>query len=113
MTGRRLTRGLSVANKLRMLTVGAVLLTTLALLGVPRTVTVSFERLSRKGETLGRIIAENSEFAVYTQNVAALRQIAQGLRADPEVAYVRFVGTDGRVLLENALLPGLKLPAPI
>ncbi|HTC24060.1 MAG TPA: response regulator [Gemmatimonadales bacterium] len=107
-----LTRGLSVAAKLRMLTVGAVLLTTLALLAlaVPRTVTVSFERLSRKGETLGRIVAENSEFAVYTQNLSALRQVAQGLRADPEVAYVRFVGTDGRVLLEDALLPGVKLP---
>jgi signal transduction histidine kinase/CheY-like chemotaxis protein/HPt (histidine-containing phosphotransfer) domain-containing protein len=112
MNPGRLTRGLSVANKLRMLTVGAVLLTTLALLAlaVPRTVTVSFERLSRKGETLGRIVAENSEFAVYTQNLSALRQIAQGLRADPEVAYVRFVGTDGRVLLEDALLPGVKLP---
>ncbi len=112
MKAVRPTRGLSVATKLRMLTVGAVLLTTLALLGlaVPRTVTVSFERLSRKGETLGRIIAENSEFAVYTQNVTALRQVAQGLRADPEVAYVRFVGTDGRVLLEDALLPGVTLP---
>ena len=57
-----------------------------------RTVSDRFDRLSRKGETLAHMVAQNSEFAVYTQNADALRQIAQGLRADSEVAYVRFLG---------------------
>ncbi|MGH7528157.1 MAG: response regulator [Gemmatimonadales bacterium] len=103
---------LSLATKLRLLTTGAVLMTTLMVLGVAvyRAVADSFERLSRKGETLTHMVAQNSEFAVYTQNAEALRQIAQSLRADSEVAYVRFVAADGRLLYEESLLPGITLP---
>ncbi len=103
---------LSLAAKLRLLTTGSVLLTTLLVLGVAAYGTVSdrFERLSRKGETLAHMVAQNSEFAVYTQNAQALRQIAHGLRADSEVAYVRFLGGDGAELFAEALLPGYALP---
>jgi signal transduction histidine kinase/CheY-like chemotaxis protein len=101
-----------VAAKLRLLTVGTVVVTALLLLGtaLPTTIAASYARLARKGETLGRMVAENSEFALYTRNLDALRQIAHGLRKDAEVAYVRFVGPDGAVLLEDALLPGVVLP---
>jgi signal transduction histidine kinase/DNA-binding response OmpR family regulator/HPt (histidine-containing phosphotransfer) domain-containing protein len=103
---------LSLATKLRLLTTGAVLLTTLLVLGVAvyRTVTDSFERLSRKGETLAHMVAQNSEFAVYTQNPGALQQITQSLRADSEVAYVRFVAGNGRQLFAETLLDGYRLP---
>jgi signal transduction histidine kinase/CheY-like chemotaxis protein len=103
---------LSLATKLRLLTTGAVLLTTLLVLGVAvyRTATDSFERLSRKGETLAHMIAQNSEFAVYTQNPGGLRQITQSLRADSEVAYVRFVAGNGRQLFAETLLEGYSLP---
>ncbi len=103
---------LSLATKLRLLTTGAVLLTTLSVLGVAarRAINDSAERLVRKGQTLGLMIAQNSEFAVYTQNADALRQIAQGLRADPEVAYVRFQAADGHELHAEVLLPGYELP---
>jgi hypothetical protein len=89
---------LSLAAKLRLLTTGSVLLTTLLVLGVAtyRTVSDRFDRLARKGQTLAHMIAQNSEFAVYTQNADALRLIAHGLRADSEVAYVRFIGDSGR-----------------
>jgi len=106
------TGALSLAAKLRLLTTGAVLLTTLSVLGVAarRAINDSAERLARKGQTLGLMIAQNAEFAVYTQNADALRQIAQGLRADPEVAYVRFQAADGHELHAEVLLPGYELP---
>ena len=109
---RMRTGALSLAAKLRLLTTGAVLLTTLSVLGVAanRAISDSAERLSRKGQTLGLMIAQNSEFAVYTQNADALRQIAQGLRADPEVAYVRFQAADGHELHAEVLLSGYELP---
>jgi two-component system, sensor histidine kinase and response regulator len=103
---------LGLASKLRLLTTGAVLLTTVLVLGVAvyRAVTDSFERLSRKGETLAHMVAQNSEFAVYTQNPGALNQITQSLRADSEVAYVRFVAGNGRQLFAETLLEGYRLP---
>jgi signal transduction histidine kinase/CheY-like chemotaxis protein len=106
------TGALSLATKLRLLTTGAVLLTTLSVLGVAanRAIKDSGERLARKGQTLGLMIAQNAEFAVYTQNAEALRQIAQGLRADPEVAYVRFQAADGHEVHAEVLLPGYELP---
>ena len=103
---------LSLAAKLRLLTTGAVLLTTLSVLGiaVSRAISDSSERLARKGQTLGRVIAQNSEFAVYTRNTEVLRQIAQALRADPEVAYIRFQEANGHELHSEVLLPGYELP---
>ncbi|MGH7499744.1 MAG: response regulator [Gemmatimonadales bacterium] len=103
---------LSLATKLRLLTTGAVLVTTLVVLGVAvsRAVSDSSDRLARKGETLAHMVAQNSEFAVYTENVEALRQISQSLRADSDVAYVRFVGADGKLIYEEALLPAVTLP---
>jgi signal transduction histidine kinase/CheY-like chemotaxis protein/HPt (histidine-containing phosphotransfer) domain-containing protein len=103
---------MTLASKLRLLTTGAVLLTTVLVLGVAvyRAITDSFERLSRKGETLAHMVAQNSEFAVYTQNPGALRQITQSLRADSEVAYVRFVAGSGRQLFAETLLDGYRLP---
>jgi signal transduction histidine kinase/DNA-binding response OmpR family regulator/HPt (histidine-containing phosphotransfer) domain-containing protein len=56
------------------------------------------------------MVAQNSEFAVYTQNPGALRQITQSLRADSEVAYVRFVAGNGRQLFAETLLDGYRLP---
>ena len=103
---------LSLAAKLRLLATGSVLLTTLLVLGVAayRTVSDRFDRLAQKGETLAHMVAQNSEFAVYTRNAQALRQIAHGLKADSEVAYVRFLGRDGGQLFAEALLPGYELP---
>ena len=98
---------LSLAAKLRLLTTGSVLLTTALVLGVAtyRTVSDRFGRLEHKGETLANMVAQNSEFALYTRNTEALRQIAHGLRADSEVAYVRFIGPSGEVVLAESLLP--------
>jgi signal transduction histidine kinase/CheY-like chemotaxis protein len=103
---------LSLAAKLRLLTTGSVLLTTLLVLGVAtyRTVSDRFDRLASKGATLAHMVAQNSEFALYTQNRDALRQIAHGLKADSEVAYVRFLGGDGQVIFGEALLPGHRIP---
>ncbi len=104
---------LSLAAKLRLLTTGSVLLTTLFVLGAAsyRTVSDRFDRLAHKGETLAHMVAQNSEFAVYTQNGEALRQIAHGLKADSDVAYVRFLGADGKELFAEALLSNSELPA--
>ncbi|HEY8257533.1 MAG TPA: response regulator [Gemmatimonadales bacterium] len=103
---------LSLASKLRLLTTGSVVATTLVVLGVAvtRAISDSAERLSRKGETLAHMVAQSSEFALYTQNADGLRQISQSLRADSEVAYVRFLGSDGREIYGEALLPGVELP---
>ena len=103
---------LSIAAKLRLLTTGAVLVTTLVVLGVAvsRAISDSADRLTRKGETLAHMVAQSSEFAVYTQNTDGLRQISQSLRADSEVAYVRFLAADGHEIYGESLLPGVRLP---
>ena len=110
---------LSLATKLRLLTTGSVLVTTLVVLGVAvtRAISDSPERLTRKGETLAHMVAVSSEFAVYTRNADGLRQISQSLRADSEVAYVRFLGADGREIYRETLLPGgprvVEMVAPV
>ena len=75
-----------------------------------RAISDSADRLTRKGETLAHMVAQSSEFAVYTQNTDGLRQISQSLRADSEVAYVRFLAADGHEIYGESLLPGVRLP---
>ena len=95
-----------LGTKLRILTIGV----TLLLVGAVGTVSVvrfkSFgqERLLRKAETLAKMTAETSTFALYTKSEIELRRIAQGLRADPEIAFVQFIDPAGVVVMTRTFL---------
>src|SRR5690348_12776131 len=99
-------------TRIQLLTLGAVLVTTCGLLGfgVATTRRQSRRRLIEKGQVLAAIVARNSEYGVYTRNVADLRTVVAGLRADSEVAYVRFVDAAGATLLAERLASADPVP---
>jgi signal transduction histidine kinase/CheY-like chemotaxis protein len=68
------------------------------------------EEVVRDGVAIARIVSENSEYAVYTQNPDALSQIAHSLKVYPYVVYVRFADKRGKTLLEKSLRPDVALP---
>jgi len=70
-----------------------------------------FADMLRNSVSLTQLVAQNSEYAVYTQNTEALAQIARGLHSWPHVAYVRFLDGRGQTLYENPLHPNSKLPS--
>ncbi|HET9707010.1 MAG TPA: response regulator [Gemmatimonadales bacterium] len=59
----------------------------------------SRDRLLDKSRVLAVMVARNAEFGVYTGNATELAGVVAGLRTDPEVVYIRFVGATGRTIL--------------
>jgi signal transduction histidine kinase/CheY-like chemotaxis protein/HPt (histidine-containing phosphotransfer) domain-containing protein len=68
------------------------------------------EVVVRDGEAIARIVSENSEYAVYTQNPDALSQVTHSLKVYPYVVYVRFADKRGKTLLEKNMRPDVTLP---
>lgn len=104
----------SLATKLNALVIALVTVTTLgtALLLFSREVSEYEAALVQDGAALANIVAENSEFALYTQNTSAMEQIARSLQAYPHVAYIRFADHRERVLFEKNLHPKVT-PSPL
>ena len=101
----RFTRHLSLAARLRLLTIGAIVLTSALVTGLSmqRAMANADARLVRKGDLLARVLAENAVFALYTRDTKQLHDAVEGLRADPDIAFVRFAQADGTVLHEDLL----------
>jgi len=68
------------------------------------------QALEQDGAALADMVARNSEYALYTEDPEALRQLAAALEAHPSVAYARVASRDGRVVLQRGYRPGVVLP---
>jgi len=54
--------------------------------------------LDTRGRTLSQFLARESELGIVSGNVDELRKLAEVVRTEPDVAYVRFFERDGRLL---------------
>src|SRR4030066_88588 len=102
----RLPKHFPLATKFNALVVALILVTTImtAALLVYREAAEHREDLLHNGVVLANIIAANSEYGVYTENTAALAQIARSLKTS-NVIFIRFLDKNGKVLLEDTLRP--------
>lgn len=105
---RRLPVRRSVGNRLHLLTLAVTLGVAASVSGIATLLFRSFaqDRLVNKAETLAAMVAETGTFALYTRSRAELERIAGGLSADPELAFVRFLGPDRRVIFTSPLAGG-------
>jgi signal transduction histidine kinase/CheY-like chemotaxis protein/HPt (histidine-containing phosphotransfer) domain-containing protein len=89
-----------LAARFNLLTVFLILATSVGIAGflVWQRALASIETLRVHGRSVAGIVALNSEYATYTGDEVALRQVVDSLTADPDVAYVRLLGADRRVL---------------
>src|SRR5436309_15531664 len=94
----RLPRTFGLATKFNTLIVASVLATTLGTgaLTVREEIAANFRQLLSDGPALAATVSQNSEYALYTENRHALRQVASRLDAYPPRAYVRFAERGGR-----------------
>jgi signal transduction histidine kinase/CheY-like chemotaxis protein len=102
----RLPRHFKLATKFNALVVTLILVTTIltSSLLVYRETNERREALLQNGVVLVNIIAANSEYGIYTENTAALEQIARSLRTS-NVVFIRFMDKNGKVLVEDTLQP--------
>ena len=92
-----------ISTKFILLAVSLVLLTALALsiLFVQRIRFESEATLISNGRDFARLLASNSEYAIYTEDTAVLRSLMNSLSGREEITYASIIGADGRTLIDR------------
>ncbi|MDH4152581.1 MAG: response regulator [Nitrospira sp.] len=114
MTTRHLTTQLGLRSILHLLTIGLVMLTVgAAWFVIQREMTTRHQDLVDRGITVATMVAQSSEYAVYTENQDALRRNIAGLRTIPEIAYIAVLNKEKQVLLEQTFATSGPLPTTL
>src|SRR5262245_46320226 len=106
---------LSLATKFNVLAIALVLVTALGIaLFVVRQERINTSRaLVNHGRSVAAMVAQNSEYGIYTENEAFLSQIIDSLAVDAEIAYVTILHRDRHVLVSRNLRAGVQIPTPL
>jgi signal transduction histidine kinase/DNA-binding response OmpR family regulator len=101
-----------LGTKFNALTILLVLASAAASSGfvIVRGIQLQYERLESHGLTLAKLVARNSEYAMFTEDAQALSIIVDGLRDEQDLAYVALVDDSNRVLVELTQIPGFERP---
>ena len=101
-----------IATKFNLLTMALVLMTAvvIASLVMKQQRDDRYEALLHHGIDVSKLVAEISEYGIYTEDREALLRIIQGAR-DEEIVYLAFMSKDGQVIQEQQFNPSLALPA--
>jgi HAMP domain-containing protein len=102
-----------LATKFNLLTCALILCASVAIGGflVQQQITTTSEDLVRRGEILTALIAQNSEYGVFTENRESLLKLVESLTVDPDFAYVEIRGKDSKVLAWKSQV-GQQVPPP-
>ena len=104
-----------LARKFILLTGAMILATALLLLlfvlAIAREHT--YRELLGHGRSVAAIMAQHSEFGIYTEDRSTLDQIVNSLGADPDVAYAAVLNRTGRTLAQISKTPGWTVPPPV
>ena len=103
----------TLATKFNLLTCALILCASAAIGGflVQQQITATSEDLVRRGEILTALIAQNSEYGVFTENRESLLKLVESLTVDPDFAYVEILGKDLKVLAVKSQV-GQQIPPP-
>ncbi|MBS0151173.1 MAG: response regulator [Nitrospira sp.] len=102
---------LGLRGIVNLLTIGLVVMTIgIASSVIQRETTVRHQDLIDRGINMATLMAQSSEYAVYTENQGALRRTMTGLTAMPEVAYVAISDKTNQTLLEQSFAPSVSIP---
>ncbi len=106
---------LSLATKFNVLTIALVLVTALGIaLFVVRQERINTSRaLVNHGRSVAAMVAQNSEYGIYTENETFLLQIIDSLAVDAEIAYVTILNQDRHVLVSRNLQAGVQIPTTL
>src|SRR5690242_5019264 len=96
----KLRRSMGLTTKLNVLTIGLILITSIsiALFLLHQKRSRDHAELLEYAGHLARILADNSEYGVYTENRDALNGVMNSVAAAKEISYVVVVNRSGREL---------------
>ncbi len=102
-------RRISLSTKFSLLTLSLVLITALgiAVYAIEEKKADTYEELLNRGRTEAIMLAQNSEYGIYTENKPFLRQLIESLSVDANIAYVAIFNKEKKILAYKATEPSL------
>jgi len=103
----------SIATKFNMLTIGMILATSVVICSfiIADEIEHSTKRLHAHGRTMIEMLADNSEYGIYTEDKAFLENLVKGTLDDADISYIRILNRQGEVLVSASRFP-LNEPPP-
>lgn len=105
-------RRITLSTKYNLLTILLVMVTAV---GIAVSVTYResgehYRQLSSQGRAMAAMVAKDSEYALYTENLDDLMRIVAGLSKIEEISYVAFMDRGMRRLQEHRFHPKVEIP---
>jgi signal transduction histidine kinase/DNA-binding response OmpR family regulator len=107
-----ITTRIGLITKFNLLTISLILLTAMgiAFVQVQREKTASYETLLHRARLTVGMVAQNSEYAIYTEDNTSLQKIVDSLSVDPDIAYVAILNKDKQVLIDKVASSSIDIP---
>jgi Single cache domain 4 len=105
-------RRFNLTSKFNILMTTVILLTVLLIsfFSVLREMANNYGALAHRGITIAAIMAQNSEYALYTENQEALSRVLDSLSVDADVAYTTVLNKQGHLLTQRVANPLIQIP---
>src|SRR5215204_3992755 len=105
-------RRFSLTTKFNILMTTVILLTVslISVFSVLREMANNYGALAHRGITIAAIMAQNSEYTLYTENQQALARVIDSLSVDAEVAYTTVLNKQGQILAQHTANPSILIP---
>lgn len=113
MHAAREKKRFTLATKFNLLTIGLILLTAvgLSIFLIRSQISHSYRNLLNHGLSVAAMVAQNSEYGIYTEDKEAIGQIVKSLAVDADVAYVCLYKKKRKLICESfqseIKIPGL------
>jgi len=91
---------LTLGAKFQILTISLIVVTSLITLGfiIHQEISNSYQELLNRGSNIAKIVAQNSEYAIYAEDNDSLSQLVESLAKHPDIAYVSIMNQERRPL---------------
>lgn len=102
----------SLATKFNLLTIGLILFTAvgISIFLIRSQISHSYRNLLNHGLSVAAMVAQNSEYGIYTEDKEAIGQIVKSLAVDADVAYVCLYKKKRKLICES-FQSEIKMPA--
>jgi len=111
---RRRAIRIGLLAKLNGLAVGLIMATAIgvSVLLVAQQIEAEQARLKTQGQTIVNMLADLSEYAVYTADLSALERLLQSLEGDRDIAYAAVLDDQGHLIASRGYGDAAMPPAP-
>jgi len=112
MNPKKRKKGISLSTKFNILTIALILVTSagITLFIIKGEIRNAYQELLTHGRTIADIVSKNSEYGIYTKDQEFLEQAIEGLRADPNIAYMVIMNQEGHHLVQKIFKSIIQLP---